>query len=146
MAAVRRQRDAARSRHPKVLRRIEEIKRRAEVLTKVPEYVETEYTRDVYRLLKCSRLTPAELANWIKDVFPRAKCKAGTNPCTVVVRGTSDFETKQASKIGAKLSKALANGLSASEFESSLDLPDRTPEPKPAGMHARRDHRPGTEI
>lgn len=127
----------ARSEHPKLAAEIERIRERAKVLTELPDYVEAEYRRDIYRLIKNSKMPPEKLATWIRKAF-RVSCKTGTTPCTVVVCATSKFEVKRASLLGRKLRGAISEGTSISKFEASLPLPDREAGPTGRGMGKRK--------
>jgi hypothetical protein len=135
----------ARAERPALFEKIEAIRKKAEVLTAVPPYTEAEFELEVYSMVCDEGNRPNDVAVWLRRASSGLG-KANSNAWFVIVKATSDFETKRASRTAAKLANAYRRKLSVSKFSQSLKLPDRRPAPTAVGMGKTAPHVPGTII
>jgi hypothetical protein len=136
MSFAAKQRKIAKAEHCLLLQKIKVIQDKAEVLTETPSYTVAEYKRDLYAFAKSEKRIPLEIAEDLREAIAGLGSRK-TNPWLAIVRASSDFDEKDASKLATELRKASEKRLSLREFSSSLKLPDRNPPTSP-GMGKRR--------
>lgn len=118
-------RQAAQAEHPETFKKFEKITSKAEILTETPRYTEGEYLRDLYRLVVNDGRSIGEFSSWVIECSVGADCKQGTNPWVPLIKATSYFDIKKASKLARVLANAAKSNWSVKKFAKSLELPNR---------------------
>jgi hypothetical protein len=109
--------EKARAKYPELFKKIEGIKKRAEVLTSPRPYGIDDYLAELFEMVyEWSMIRKFKLRIVAKQ-YGR-KIKAGTNELVVLTNVTSNFSRQTASRLAAKLAEGFKEQLTPKEFKA----------------------------